>query len=887
MADKIIIEYDVEVSKLEAGLNRIEKDLKGVETASTKQSKKTTDNIKKQDKELKNVSKSVSGLSTAFDRLASNLPFAGAIMQTKELASSVLGFGSNAEKAGVKAASGMKLFGNALKATGIGLFISLIAGLISYFKRSDDGATFFAGTMRGLTTVFLRILDPVSKFAKFLVDLVVNTDEAGKAFDGFIEKLKPVGDFFKNIGSSFVDVVSGDFTKGFTKLGDTFTDLFEGVKNTITGAVEVIGDAISQGIDLEARLDANSDAFRDLGVQAAEARIEIDKLFLQGRNRAIEAEKRQGFFLNALEREKALTQATLKLQNEKLNLTREDAISKGIINDESLRSAEAQKRLSEDTLAFEEAVASRRIELTDAQKDAIANVQKEIFATRLEEVKFQEKVINQVSALNDQQIAETLEKQQNLSEKLLLEQEKRLLDGVINERQAQEEILNAQIDGSNKALNEYSKIKQQQYKNADNLRKDDLIDEQQYQSLILGINQNFDKLIIQEKKKIYSAEMNLRTMAIQAEEKALQEQLKIIDDYTKDISLTYKEEQQTQLDTLTLTEKEKVALAKKTQQEILQTEIDGLQAKRQYLEEAGRETIDIDRQIREKQLELKKTYDDKEIDSEKEKQEVIKQLKEKGLQIAEQTFNDLFAASNDNKKQELEAEKQAGDLTLQNQIASLDKQRNAKVISDEKYAQKKAQLEAQQQIREKEFALRQFNFDKQVKLRQLAIETAFGVAKAIASKGIPLGLIEAAAITLQSGIQAGIINSQKPPKFEKGGIIGGKPHSQGGTIIEAEKGEFIINKKATEKYKPLLEEINTNSIRKKSNLVPLLRKSEMSENAQKQLENMMLLKAIQNSTDLSHLERLTKSNKNVKVANSSELAEQIAKRMNTNNSYIK
>jgi hypothetical protein len=61
----------------------------------------------------------------------------------------------------------------------------------------------------------------------------------------------------------------------------------------------------------------------------------------------------------------------------------------------------------------------------------------------------------------------------------------------------------------------------------------------------------------------------------------------------------------------------------------------------------------------------------------------------------------------------------------------------------------------------------------------------------------------------------------------------------------------------------------------------------MAENAKKQLENAMLLKAIQTSTDLSHLERLTKSNKNVKVANSDEIAENIAKKMNTTNAYIK
>jgi uncharacterized protein YoxC len=36
------------------------------------------------------------------------------------------------------------------------------------------------------------------------------------------------------------------------------------------------------------------------------------------------------------------------------------------------------------------------------------------------------------------------------------------------------------------------------------------------------------------------------------------------------------------------------------------------------------------------------------------------------------------------------------------------------------------------------------------------------------------------------------------PKLAEGGYIGGRPHSQGGTIIEAERGEFVMSKNATE-----------------------------------------------------------------------------------------
>ena len=46
-------------------------------------------------------------------------------------------------------------------------------------------------------------------------------------------------------------------------------------------------------------------------------------------------------------------------------------------------------------------------------------------------------------------------------------------------------------------------------------------------------------------------------------------------------------------------------------------------------------------------------------------------------------------------------------------------------------------------------------------------------------------------------------------KFEEGGWVKGKPHSKGGKWINAEGGEYIINKESSEKFAPLLEAINT------------------------------------------------------------------------------
>ena len=83
------------------------------------------------------------------------------------------------------------------------------------------------------------------------------------------------------------------------------------------------------------------------------------------------------------------------------------------------------------------------------------------------------------------------------------------------------------------------------------------------------------------------------------------------------------------------------------------------------------------------------------------------------------------------------------------------------------------------------------------------INTYEGVTEALSTKDY----IGAAAILAQGlAAVAQIENSMSQMggsgsavgKFEHGGYVGGRPHSQGGTIIEAERGEFVMNKNAVE-----------------------------------------------------------------------------------------
>jgi hypothetical protein len=84
---------------------------------------------------------------------------------------------------------------------------------------------------------------------------------------------------------------------------------------------------------------------------------------------------------------------------------------------------------------------------------------------------------------------------------------------------------------------------------------------------------------------------------------------------------------------------------------------------------------------------------------------------------------------------------------------------------------------------------------KPVKYAQAVSNTALGVSQALASAPPPFN-IALAAITAAAG--AIEIQTIAASEYEQGGLVGGKRHSQGGTLIEAEQGEFVMRRSAVE-----------------------------------------------------------------------------------------
>lgn len=161
---------------------------------------------------------------------------------------------------------------------------------------------------------------------------------------------------------------------------------------------------------------------------------------------------------------------------------------------------------------------------------------------------------------------------------------------------------------------------------------------------------------------------------------------------------------------------------------------------------------------------------------------------QQSVQLTNELFN-LQSAIADNRIARLE-ENAAKEI----QLAGDDAQQKAGI--ERKLADEVAKIKRQQAIADKAQAL--FN---------IAISTAQAVAAATKlTVGAPAAIALAVAI---GAIQAATVAARPIPKFEKGGLVKGPRHTQGGVIAELEGDEYITNRNATKRNRPLLEAINT------------------------------------------------------------------------------
>ena len=90
-----------------------------------------------------------------------------------------------------------------------------------------------------------------------------------------------------------------------------------------------------------------------------------------------------------------------------------------------------------------------------------------------------------------------------------------------------------------------------------------------------------------------------------------------------------------------------------------------------------------------------------------------------------------------------------------------------------------------------------FRAEQALSISEIIINTLASMSKAEGQMGM-FGIPLATYFAAQGAIRVGLVAAQKPPAYEYGGLIGGMRHSSGGTLIEAEQGEFVMNRNAVD-----------------------------------------------------------------------------------------
>lgn len=203
----------------------------------------------------------------------------------------------------------------------------------------------------------------------------------------------------------------------------------------------------------------------------------------------------------------------------------------------------------------------------------------------------------------------------------------------------------------------------------------------------------------------------------------------------------------------------------------------------------------------------------------------------------------------------------------------LDRQYRMQLISKEDYEAKSNEISKTARAEETKLKRQTFETNRNIALIEAGINVAQGVTKALASAPPPGNFALAALVGVLGAAQIAAIIAQPTPKFEKGGKVGGKRHSQGGTLIEAEQDEWIIRRDMAIKNDRLLRAVNSgqgDAFIKVNYIAPALKEQQrkysdsLSKQVQKevaQFQDKRLLESMKTSRDLDrdNFKRLEKT----------------------------
>lgn len=729
---------------------------------------------------------SMNGIVNSFNNVRMNVialstPFVN-FVQTGRLAPAAL----NATAAATgNVSTGMKILRGAIIATGIGALVVVLGSLIAYFTSTQEGINKVNKVLTPLKVVFQTLIGVVQNFGKYLLEAITHPkqmliDLLDFLKGQFMNRLNGMIDIFKGIGK----IITGDIKEGIKQVGEAAAQTVTGVENVV-GKVKDAGKAMSDTID-----------------EAVKRGQRIEEINQK---------------LSSSEADFIQQTAELKQLFKEQNMIAEDTTKTFAEREEAAKkSIEIQKqinKLAEDRNGLEQELLNLKFasnDTSDADRAELARKKAELAeqaAARIEAITTQNNKVNTIrKAANDQANAQAKE--------------------AADKARAH---LEEQLKWQKEAVEDYVKTNSAV---AQSLQERLAIEEKGMQDRLAILEKEKSKGLI--KKNEYEKQKR------EIEEAYLKTRVELSIEAVKKEAEQYEAQNKTKIDSETRLTAELIAQEQARQDAIYQKKVEALEKEKQLKQNAH----DWDYKAEEEyQSQLRTLQEEHDTQRRELKKQADEQDKEQRKLNADLDFQERIARLESEEAGEYEI--RYAQLENENALAiqKADEQHQAGQLSDEQY-QRNLEL-----IR-KNYAKKKMAIDKSVEDAKLqAFQSVFGQIKGLVGEQTALGKAAAiaettintymaaqkaysamaaipvvgpalGAVAAAAAVASGLMNvakiSSTDVKYEKGGLLKGKSHSEGGipfTVagrggFEAEGGEYIVNKRATAMYFPVLEAIN-------------------------------------------------------------------------------
>ena len=729
---------------------------------------------------------SMNGIVNSFNNVRTNVvalstPFVN-FVQTGRLAPAAL----NATAAATgNVSTGMKILRGAIIATGIGALVVVLGSLIAYFTSTQEGINKVNKVLTPLKVVFQTLIGVVQNFGKYLLEAITHPkqmliDLLDFLKGQFMNRLTGMIDIFKGIGK----IITGDIKEGIKQVGEAAAQTVTGVENVV-GKVKDAGKAMSDTIDEAVkrgqRIEEINQKLSSSEADFIQQTAELKQLFKE--------------------------QNMIAEDTNKTFAEREEAAKKSI---------EIQKQineLAEDRNGLEQELLNLKFasnDTSDADRAELARKKAELAeqaAARIEAITTQNNKVNTIrKAANDQANAQAKEAADKARAHLeeQLKWQKEAVEEYVKTNSAVAQSLQERLAIEEKGMQ-------------DRLA---LLDKEKANGLIKKNEYEKQKREIEEAYLKTRVELSIEAVKKEAEQYELQNKTKI--------------ESETRLTAELITQEQA------RQDAIYQKKVEALEKEKQLKQEAHNWDYNAEEEY---QSQLRALQEDHDTQRRELKKQADEQDKEQRKLNADLDFQERIARLESEEAGEYEI--RYAQLENENALAiqKADEQHQVGQLSDEQY-QRNLEL-----IR-KNYAKKKISIDKSVEDAKLqAFQSVFGQIKGLVGEQTALGKAAAiaettintymaaqkaysamaaipvvgpalGAVAAAAAIASGLMNvakiSSTDVKYEKGGLLKGKSHSEGGipfTVagrggFEAEGGEYIVNKRATAMYFPVLEAIN-------------------------------------------------------------------------------